>query len=128
MGAALFCLLAGIYLVVHREDASHLRDASEFSEAGFQDKALRESDQVSRRPAETHALLLRAEAYAASGRRVQALDAFAVAANRDPRNWIIRQDWAVELRAAGRRRAAARQMSVALELNPRLDLPLGFTR
>jgi len=120
--------LAGIYLAVHREDASHLREATELSEGGFQAKALGEADQVSRRPAETRALLLRASAYRASGRQAQALDAFALAADRDPNNWIIHRDWAVELRASGRRRAAARQMGVALGLNPRLDLPSGFTR
>lgn len=128
MGAAAFCLLAGVYLAVHREDASHLREATDLSDGGSQGKALAESDQVSRRPAETRALLLRASALAASGRRPQALDAFALAADRAPNNWIIHRDWAVELRASGRRRAAARRMGVALGLNPRLDLPPGFTR
>ncbi|MEX2253358.1 MAG: hypothetical protein WD649_04335 [Thermoleophilaceae bacterium] len=72
--------------------------------------------------------MLRAQAYRASGRRAEALAAFALAADRDPRNWLVRRDWAVELRAAGERRKAARQMSIALGLNPRLQLPAGFTR
>ena len=128
IGAALGCLIAAVYLGVHRSDAENVREASERGRAGDFAAAARVAQDISRFPAKGRALVIEAHALRGLGRARAAAGAFARAAERDPDNWTVRRDWAITLAELGDQEEAVRQLRRALELNPRIELPPGFKR
>lgn len=126
IAAAAACALAGTYLFLQRGDAVALEEANALGAEGRFGPALREARRVSRAPASDRAPLAEGYALVGLGRLEQAERAFARAAERDPRNWVIHRDWARVQLALGDTRDAGRTMAKAKALNPRMTLPAGF--
>jgi Flp pilus assembly protein TadD len=123
--AALCLLLAG-WLLLARADEGHVRKAAQLGAAGRYEAAAAEAAHVTRRPAAARAALLQARALAGARGFAQSADAYARAARLEPRDWIVRREWARVLLALGRRAGAQAQMARSLALNPRQSLPAGF--
>lgn len=121
------CALGAIYLAGQRQQADHVRDANELGAAGKYAQALRAARRVRGAPQEAEAIRVQAYALAAERRYAEASRAFAVAVTRNPNNWVLHRDWAIVLRALGRRSASSRELSRALIMNPRMAIPAGFT-
>jgi tetratricopeptide (TPR) repeat protein len=125
---ALICLALAGYLAITARDEQHVKRANQLGQAGQYAAAVAEARQVTRAPAASRARLAQAYAEILRGHNAAALEQFREAARRDPNNFVIRRDWAFALLLVGRRQAAQTQMARALALNPRLQLPTGFTR
>lgn len=124
--AALCLLLAGWLLVAHG-DSEAVRRAAQLGAAGDYRAAAAEAAKVSRRPAAAEAWVLRGRALAGARAFGQSAAAYARAARFEPRDWVVRREYARVLLALGRRAGARRQMAAALALNPRQSLPPGFS-
>jgi Flp pilus assembly protein TadD len=127
-GASLVCLLAGLYLAQARHDAQLLKEANHLGLARQYEEAVTTARMVKRPPSDAQALAVQAYALERLDRPRAASLAYERAVRRDPNNWILHRDWAVLLASLGKRRQAAQEMGLALRLNPRLELPPGFTR
>jgi Flp pilus assembly protein TadD len=100
--------------------ARRLVEANRLGGAGQYAASLQEARQVTMTPASDRALLTEAYDLEDLGRLREADRAFARAAAADPSNWVIRRDWALELRREGQSRRARVQMRRAISLNPKL--------
>jgi Flp pilus assembly protein TadD len=128
LGAAAACLLVAAYLGIQRREEVRLRDANALGVKRDYAGAEALARRVTRPPALTRALLVRARASAALGRHRVASRAYARAAARDPENWALRREWAISLLVLGDRVRARREIERSLALNPRTPLPRGFRR
>ena len=127
-GASLVCLLAGLYLAQARHDAELLKQANHQGLTRQYEEAVATARQIKRPPSDARALAVEAYALQRLGRPRAASIAFEKAVRRNPNDWVLHRDWAVQLASLGQRRQAAKEMGRALQLNPRLALPPGFTR
>lgn len=126
IATAAICGLAAAYLFQQQGDAATLERANALGTEGRYRAAIEEARAVSRAPAADRAPLVVAYAYAGLGRLEESERAFARAARRDPRNWVVHRDRARVQLALGRTAEAGETMSRAQALNPRMTLPAGF--
>jgi Flp pilus assembly protein TadD len=125
---AALCLLIAGWLLLARSDANHVRRAAKLGAAGRFEAAAAEAGRVTRRPAAADAALLRGRALAGAHDFLASAAAYARAARLEPRDWLVRREYARVLLALGRRADARGQMAASLALNPRQSLPAGFVQ
>jgi Flp pilus assembly protein TadD len=124
--AAAACLALAGFLALGQRSESRLERASDAVAAGKPDAALAELDGLTGQAA-GRAAAIRARAHAARGDLPAAHRELRAALRRDPNSWVLHRDDAVVLLALGRRADARRAIERALALNPRMELPAGFT-
>lgn len=122
---AVLCAAIGIYLAVNQSGEATLERGGDDVRAGQAAKALAELDGLDGQ-ASARAAALRGDAHLQQGRYAQAAAELSAAARRAPNDWVLQRDYAVVLRALGRRPKSRARMQRALALNPRMQLPLGF--
>ncbi len=122
------CMLLAAYLLSVAGDERALDRANAAGLRGDYARALAEARTATGSTARARAAMTEAYALAGQGRFRAAASRFAAAARSEPRNWVVRRDWARTLLASGGRRAAQTQMRRALALNPRMRLPPGFAQ
>jgi Flp pilus assembly protein TadD len=125
---AVLCLLIAGWLLLARSDEDHVRRAAKLGAAGRFQAAAAEAGQVTRRPAAVAAAVLRGRALAGAHDFPASAAAYARAARLEPRDWLVRREYARVLLVLGRRADARGQMAASLALNPRQSLPAGFVR
>lgn len=125
LAVAALCGAIGIYLAVSRGGEAKLMRAGEDVRTGRHVQALAELDGLGGQATGRAAAL---SGYAHAGRRQyeRAAVELSAAARRSPNDWVLQRDYAIVLRALGRRAKARARMQRALALNPRLQLPPGF--
>lgn len=125
LAVAVLCGALGIYLALNHGGEASLQRAGEDVRAGRAAQALADLDGVDGQ-ASGRAAALRGYAYVQQRRYVRAVAELSTAAQRAPNDWLLQRDYAIVLGALGRRAKARARMQRALELNPRMQLPLGF--
>lgn len=124
--AAALCLVFAGWLLLARGDEDRVRRAAQLGAAGQFRAAAAEAAGVRRRPAAAEAAVLRGRALAGAREFGASAMAYADAARLEPRDWMLRREYARVLLALGRRSDARGQMAASLALNPRQSLPPGF--
>lgn len=127
VGVAAVCAAFALHLASAREDEAHLEQANVLALAGRYEAAIAQATRADAWTTAPRADALRAYAHLRLRQLEPAADAFSAALRRQPNNWILQRDYAITLLALGRREQAQARMRRALRLNPRLDVPPGFT-
>lgn len=123
---ALVCAMLGIYLAANSGEEARLGRANADVLAGRGSEALAELEGLGGE-AGRRAAAPRGYAYLEVGKLERSRAAFQQAARRDPNNWVLQRDYAIVLLRLGERAKAQARMRRARGLNPRMQLPIGFT-
>jgi Flp pilus assembly protein TadD len=124
----LACGGAAAWLWTSGTDAGRTQEAYDALVSGRAAEAERLARDVEREPAAARAAYTRAVALRELGRYDEANRVFADVAAREPNSWQIHREWAISLAREGQLVRARRELARAVELNPRVAIPVEFTR